>query len=63
MAKIAKKPLKPVKTDKKTPKKAVASSSLVDLPQAAVDLIKKGKSAGFITQEEVLAIFPKAVWF
>lgn len=60
MAKPVKKPLKPAKTDKKTPKKASVSPSLADLPQAAVDLIKKGKSAGFITQEEVLAIFPKA---
>lgn len=31
-----------------------------NLSQPALDLIKKGKSSGFVTQEEVLAVFPHA---
>lgn len=49
----------PVKTGKK---KAVSpkTSAKLDLPQGALDLLKKGKTSGFVTQEEVLAVFPKA---
>ncbi|KKU92246.1 MAG: RNA polymerase sigma factor [Microgenomates group bacterium GW2011_GWA1_48_10] len=32
----------------------------IELPQGALDLIKKGRTSGFVTQEEVLAVFPKA---
>lgn len=31
-----------------------------DLPQTALDLLKKGRSQGFVTQEEILTIFPHA---
>ncbi len=34
--------------------------SKIDLPPGAVDLLKKGKSSGFVTQEEILNIFPHA---
>ena len=42
---------------KPTPAKKPAK---LELQPEALDLLKKGKDAGFITQEEVLAIFPKA---
>lgn len=50
------------KVAKKTPspKSKKTSTEKLDLPQGALDLIKKGKAAGFVTQEEVLAIFQKA---
>lgn len=47
-----------VNTGKKTPSKKQATK--IELPQGALDLLKKGKTAGFVTQEEVLAVFPKA---
>lgn len=37
-----------------------AQAPKLTLPAEALSLIKKGKSAGFVTQEDVLAIFPKA---
>ena len=47
---------------KKTLSKSVSPNKQkkLDLQPEALDLLKKGKDAGFITQEEVLAIFPKA---
>lgn len=42
-----------------SPKKPVKKAK-IELQPEAIDLLKKGKDAGFITQEEVLAIFPKA---
>lgn len=48
-----------IKASKKvSPKKSTAIK--IELPQGALDLLKKGKVAGFVTQEEVLAVFPKA---
>lgn len=35
-------------------------SSLIELPQPAQELIKKSAEAGFVTQEEILQIFPQA---
>lgn len=35
-------------------------ASKLDLPVGALELLKKGKSGGFVTQEEILAVFPKA---
>ena len=32
----------------------------IELSEQAKELLKKAKSNGFVTQEEVLAIFPKA---
>lgn len=45
------------KQEKNTLKK---SSGKLELSQAALDLLKKGRASGFVTQEEVLAVFPKA---
>ncbi len=40
--------------------KAAKSKKVVELRPPALELLKKGKQSGFITQEEVLAVFPKA---
>lgn len=58
MAKVVKKAQKAPKVSK-TPKKS-AEQDKIELSQPTLDLIKKGKTAGFVTQEEVLAVFPKA---
>ena len=55
MAKAAKKTSRVSKTSNKP-----AEPQKIELTQPALDLIKKGKTAGFVTQEEVLAVFPKA---
>lgn len=55
MAREAKKTSKISKSSKKT-----TESQKIELSQPTLDLIKKGKTAGFVTQEEVLAVFPKA---
>ncbi len=41
-------------------KKTPAAKTKIELSEPAMALIKKGRSSGFITQEEVLAVFPKA---
>ena len=40
--------------------KATVPPLKTDLTPTVLELIKKGKTAGFVTQEEVLAVFPKA---
>ncbi len=50
----------------KTPKSAKPKTSdkpartTIPLPLGAEELLKKGKDSGFVTQEEVLTVFPKA---
>ena len=41
---------------KKAPIKSLTSK--LKLPDKAEDLLKKGRSSGFVTQEEILAVFP-----
>ncbi|MCL4397882.1 RNA polymerase sigma factor RpoD [Patescibacteria group bacterium] len=43
-----------------TPVKKSPVGAKIELPDKATDLLKKGKSSGFVTQEEILQIFPKA---
>lgn len=45
---------------KKAPKVSPKVAIKMELAQPVLDLIKKGKTSGFVTQEEVLAVFPKA---
>ncbi|MCL5432038.1 MAG: RNA polymerase sigma factor RpoD [Patescibacteria group bacterium] len=39
---------------------AVKKPTKIELPANALELLKKGRGAGYVTQEEILNIFPKA---
>lgn len=43
-----------------TKKSTAAEKAAIELPPTAIELLKKSKEAGFVTQEEILAIFPMA---
>ncbi len=53
-------PKKSPRVSKTNKAKKVLVSAKLELPAGALELFKKGRATGFVTQEEILNVFPKA---